>query len=108
MTEYTIQDLMDNLPGAFLADKAEGVDATVLFNLTGPKGGEWVVTIQNQHCTVEKGTISNPKLTLTADAQDCLDIFSGKLDGMKAFMQGKLKVSGNFGLAMKLVGLFHH
>src|SRR5271157_2825911 len=108
MSEYTIQDLIDSLPGAFLADKAEGVDATVLCNLTGPKGGEWVVTIQNQHCSVEKGTISNPKLTLTADAQDCLDIFSGKLDGMKAFMQGKLKVSGNFGLAMKLIGLFHH
>ncbi|MDR3577163.1 MAG: SCP2 sterol-binding domain-containing protein [Anaerolineaceae bacterium] len=106
MTDYSIQDLMDRLPAAFLADKAAGVDATVLFNLTGPKGGQWVVAIQNQTCGVEKGTIPNPKLTLTADAQDCLDIFSGKLDGMKAFMQGKLKVSGDFGLAMKLTGLF--
>jgi len=97
---------MDRLPSAFLADKASGVDATVLFNLTGPKGGQWLVTIQNEHCTVEAGTTPNPKLTLTADAQDCLDIFSGKLDGMKAFMQGKLKVSGDFGLAMKLTGLF--
>jgi putative sterol carrier protein len=101
-----IQDLMDRLPGALLADKAAGVDASVLFNLTGPKGGQWVVTIHNQVCTVENGTIPNPKLTLTADAQDCLDIFSGKLDGMKAFMQGKLKVTGDFGFAMKLTGLF--
>ncbi len=106
MTELMIQDLMDRLPSAFLADKAAGIDASVLFNLTGPKGGQWVVTIQNQVCTVEKGTIPNPKLTLTADAQDCLDIFTGKLDGMKAFMRGKLKVSGDFGLAMKLTGLF--
>ena len=106
MTEVMIQDLMDRLPGAFLADKAAGINASVLFNLTGPKGGQWVVTIQNQLCRVENGTIPNPKLTLTADAQDCLDIFSGKLDGMKAFMQGKLKVTGDFGLAMKLTGLF--
>ena len=106
MTDLTIQDLMSRLPAAFLADKAVGVDAKVLFDLTGPKGGQWVVTIQNQVCTVENGTTPNPKLTLTADAQDCLDIFSGKLDGMKAFMQGKLKVSGDFGLAMKLTGLF--
>jgi putative sterol carrier protein len=33
-------------------------------------------------------------------------IFSGQMDAMQAFMQGKLKVSGELSLAFKLVGLF--
>ena len=31
---------------------------------------------------------------------------SGKLDGMSAFMSGKLRISGDMGLAMKLQSLF--
>jgi putative sterol carrier protein len=106
VTDITIQDLMDRLPLSFLPEKAAGINAVVLFNLTGDRGGQWGVTIQDQHCTVAPGNIANPNVTLTADAQDCLDIFTGKLDGMKAFMQGKLKVTGDWGLAMKLTGLF--
>ena len=106
MTDTTIQELMDRLSTSFLPEKAAGINAVVLFNLTGDKGGQWVVTIQNQQCSVAKGNVTDPNVTLTADAQDCLDVFTGKLDGMKAFMQGKLKVTGDWGLAMKLTGLF--
>jgi putative sterol carrier protein len=44
---------------------------------------------------------------LGGDAQDVLKILSGQMDGMRAFMQGKVKVSGDMGLAMKMMNLFN-
>ena len=33
---------------------------------------------------------------------DLVDLVGGKLDGMSAFMTGKLKIEGDMGVAMKL------
>jgi putative sterol carrier protein len=40
--------------------------------------------------------------TLRMDFSDFSDMISGKLDGMTAFMTGKLKIEGDMGVAMKL------
>lgn len=104
--DLTIQDLINRMPEAFLAERATGIDATIQLHLTGDQGNDWVVYIQNCECKVEPGIIEKPKLNLTAKAQDCLDIFTGKLDPIRAFMQGRLKITGDYGLAMKLSGLF--
>jgi putative sterol carrier protein len=106
MIEKTIPELMDSIPRYFVSEKASGIDAVIQFHLTGNQGGDWIVTIQNKSCQVNKGVAEEPNLTLTAEAQDCLDILSGKLDGLRAYMAGKLKVKGNMGLAMKIAGFF--
>ncbi len=106
MSDITVKDLMERMPKAFLPEKAVGVDAVIQYHLTGEEGGDWVVTIRDGQCTVEEGTAENPRLTLTADAQDYKDVILGKLDGMKAFMTGKLRLSGDLNLAMKLTNFF--
>jgi putative sterol carrier protein len=45
-------------------------------------------------------------MTLTADSADYVKIFTGELDGMQAFMQGKIKLGGDLNLAMKLMQMF--
>ena len=40
--------------------------------------------------------------TLRMDFSDFSDMIAGKLDGMTAFMTGKLKIEGDMGVAMKL------
>jgi putative sterol carrier protein len=106
MTDLSIQSLMDRLCGAFVPERAEGIDATVQFDLTGDQGGEWVVTIQDQSCQVEQGRIENANLSFSAQAKDALDVLAGKMDPMGAFMRGKLRLAGDMGLAMRLAKLF--
>ena len=45
-------------------------------------------------------------LALTLAAPDFLRLITGKLNGVNAFMSGKLKLKGDMGLAMKLGSLF--
>lgn len=97
---------MERLPQAFMPEKAKGMAATVYFHLTGAGGGDWVVTIRDQTCQVSRGQVLSSDLTLTASAQDCLDLFTDKLDGFSAYMQGRFQLSGSINLALKLVDLF--
>jgi putative sterol carrier protein len=99
---------MLNLAQSFGSPKAAGLNGVIQFKLTGEQGGDWVMAIQGQQCAVEEGTAPKPNLTITARAQDFMDIVSGKKDGVRAFMQGKLRLSGDMGLAMKLQPLFLH
>jgi putative sterol carrier protein len=44
--------------------------------------------------------------TVKVSLEDFLAMADGKLDGMSAFMQGKLKVMGDMSVAMKLQTIF--
>ncbi len=102
----TVAELMSKMPKAFLPDKAPGLDAVIQFKFSGPEAGEWFATIKDGKCTTEQGNYPTPKMTLAADSSDYIKIFTGELDGMQAFMAGKLKLSGDLNLAMKLMTMF--
>jgi putative sterol carrier protein len=48
------------------------------------------------------GATDNPNMTLKAAADDWAAVYNGELNAMTAFMNGKLKIQGDMGLAMKL------
>ncbi len=103
----TISELMSKMPGAFIAEKAMGVDAIIHFKFTGAEPGEWNATIKDGKVTVAQGIPGKqPTMTLTADSSDYVKIFTGELDGMQAFMQGKIKLGGDLNLAMKMMQMF--
>jgi len=98
---------MEKMPGAFIPEKAQGVNALIHFKFTGEEAGEWNAAIADGKCAVERGAPAEAAtMTLTADSSDYVKIFTGELDGMSAFMQGKLKLGGDLNLAMKLMQMF--
>jgi putative sterol carrier protein len=101
----TVADLMERMPGSFLADKAEGVEGVIQFKL-GEDGGDWVCTIKDQTCTVDKGTTEEPSLTVTAEASDYIDMITGKINPMTAIATKKVGLKGDLNLAMKYMNLF--
>lgn len=102
----TVAELMERMPGAFIPEKAQGVDAVIQFKFTGAEAGDWFAVIKDGKVAVERGTAPAPRMTLTADSDDYVKIFTGELDGMQAFMQGKIKLAGDLNLAMKLMQMF--
>ena len=90
------------LPSRFKPDKAADVDVTVQVNITGPNGGDWIVTIKNQKLEVKEGTHTSPKLILKMAETDYMDLINGEISGEKAFLTGKIRFKGNIALALKL------
>lgn len=102
----TIAELMSRMPGAFLPEKAQGLDTVLQFKFTGSEPGDWYAEIKNGAVKVEKGVHPAPKMTLSAASEDYIALFTGQLDPMQAFMQGKLKLQGDLNLAMKMTQFF--
>jgi putative sterol carrier protein len=102
----TIARLMELMPKAFRAEMAEGVDSVIQFVFTGDESGEWYATLRERACIVTKGTAPAPTLTLTARSQDYLSMIAGTLNPMAALAQGRIKLKGDIGLAMKMTSLF--
>ncbi len=106
MTELNVEQFFKYIPTAFQAEKADGVDATVQFDLKDKEVKSWTMKIKDKKCNVVEGVQPNPTVVLTAKEQDCIQIFTGKLDPTMAFMQGRIKLTGNLQFAMKLMGMF--
>ena len=105
-TDAKIRSMMAEMPDAFNADKAVGVDATIQYNLTGDGGSQWWSRIVDGTITIEEGVAEDPSLTLEMDAGDYVDMMAGRLDAMSAFMSGKIKVQGDIMLASRLMSFF--
>jgi putative sterol carrier protein len=67
-------------------------------------GDEGVVMLDGVAQAVTE-TDSEADTTIKVAWSDWQDMTEGKLDGMTAFMQGKLKVEGDMGNAMQLQGV---
>uniref|UniRef100_A0A0A9X8Z3 Sterol carrier protein 2 n=1 Tax=Lygus hesperus TaxID=30085 RepID=A0A0A9X8Z3_LYGHE len=87
-----------------LIESVRGIFCFKVKNNQG-KEGMWII-----NCKTGKGSITyngkeKPDVIFTVNDEDISDLLSGKLNPQKAFFQGKLKIQGNMGLALKLTEL---
>lgn len=100
LLEEAMQDDTDNL--------IERVRAIYGFRVTnGPKGktGYWVINAKEGKGKVIYNGKEKPDITFIVNDEDVTDLIAGKIPPQKAFFQGKVKIQGNMGLAMKLIDL---
>ena len=85
-------------------DLVSKVNASYKFKVSGKQGQAiWLVCAKvGSKPYVSFMDDSKAECVMTAKDEDLFDIMSGKVDSMKAFLGGKLKLSGNPTLAMKL------
>jgi putative sterol carrier protein len=97
MAEQPAMDTIPNsfvaLQSAFLPDKAASVNRTIQFDFTGAEAGTWNIVVQNGTFAYHQGAAENPNATVTVDSEDWLKVLRGELNGVTAFMGGKLKVA---------------
>ena len=76
------------------------VDGSFKFVLSGEEPGNWIVDCK-ENLGVREGD-EDADCVMSLASEDFEAIASGDLDGMQAFMLGKIQVEGDMGLAMKL------
>jgi len=106
MSDVNVKEIMKKIPNHFNPEQAKGVSGTVQCEFSGDQASNWVITIKNQTCQIEETKIDNPDLTIKADAEDGVNVLTGKMDAMRAYMLGKIKVYGDLSLGMKFTNFF--
>lgn len=99
-SDKLFQDLKKFLKA--MPDNGKPKSGVFQFFITGPVPAEWVVDISVYPGTVKAGKTEAPDATFTIEDDHLVRIASGQLDFQTAFIQGRLKVDGDFSMAMKL------
>jgi putative sterol carrier protein len=104
------KEVFDNICLRFQPEKAGSESAVFLFELSGAGGGTWWTVIADGTCSAGEGqpppNDGIGTITVHSAASDFVDLVNGKLNPTMAFMQGKFKIQGNMGLALKMVSWF--
>lgn len=95
-------EIFQELPNRFNKDAAGSWKATIQFNISGDKGGDWAVKVDNGDVKVDQGVDAAPTCTITTSDETWIGLVEGTVNPMMAFTTGKLKVKGNMGDVMKL------
>lgn len=91
--------------GEQFVKKIGGIFAFKVKDGPGGKEATWVVDVKNGKGSVLPNSDKKADCTITMADSDLLALMTGKMNPQSAFFQGKLKISGNMGLAMKLQNL---
>ena len=102
----SVEEVFDKMPDLFRPDRAEGVDETFQFDITGLEQSAWSVEVKEKNCKVGKGPHSHPTVTITMSAENWLDLVNGKADGQTLMMNGQIKAEGNILAAVLIKKLF--
>ena len=106
-TDQVLDQIFNEMQNRFQADKAAGQSAIVQWDITAPDSTRtYQLKIENGSCEVNKGGSEDSRVTLGLSLADFMRFVSGKLDGMQAFMSGKLKLSGDMMFAQTMQAWF--
>jgi len=88
-------------------ERVAGQPAVVQWDVTAPDGPHrYQLCVAEGACSVHEGASEKPRVTLALALPDLVRLAAGTLDGMQAFLAGRLRVSGDLMLAQQVPGWF--
>src|SRR5881296_2438478 len=102
----TASAAVEGLPQVFDPAAAAGVEAVILFELSGREPGQWTVVLHDGTCRVMHGRTMEPTVTLIMDSDVWLAIARGEKSGREAFMNGEYQVTGDLAFMMRFGKIF--
>jgi len=88
----------------FNAAAADSMEAVFQYHMED--AGDYHLIVSNGTCTLCLGEHDSPTVSLSMSEETLVEILSGEVDGMQAFMAGQLKATGDLMLATRLPELF--
>jgi len=99
-----VQTILESMKGKFDASAAGDLDVVFQFELEDDSN--FNIKINSGSCEIQAGDHSDPSVTLIMKAEVLSGLMDGSIDGMQAFMSGKLLTEGDMMLATRLGELF--
>ena len=107
-----LEGVFRQMPNRLDRNRANGVDATVLWKIGGRADGgtdDFRLIISGGRARIARGSADDgPRtvLTMTIGGADFLRLVSGGLDPVKGYLGGRIKLAGDIMFAAKLGSLF--
>lgn len=80
----------------------QGIVGVLQFELTGEGGGKWFIELNEGEAKVTAGEHASPTTTFIIETQDYLAMLRREVDPQQLFMSGKMRITGDMSLAMRL------
>jgi putative sterol carrier protein len=94
--------LIQGIPQNVKPGQIQGLNTVVAIRSAATPPEEWTIVVKDGTCVVDAGKTAAPQLTVEATPDVWQSLIDRKLDPEWAYMSGKLRISGDLGLAMRL------
>jgi putative sterol carrier protein len=106
-TEKVLGQIFDFMATQFQPDRAAGQSAVIGWDITAPEGTHsYQLKVADGSCAASAASGEAARVTLGMALPDFLRFVTGQLDGMQAFMTGKLKLAGDMMFAQSMQAWF--
>lgn len=83
----------------------KGIKAIYEFHLKDDDPDTYQFVLRGENSYIAEGVEEKADCTFYMKADNFIKLVKGKLNGTTAFLNGKLKIEGNMGMALKLEGI---
>jgi putative sterol carrier protein len=99
--------IFKGMESAFVPDAARGFKGEIFYDLRASRGPQpWTLSIDGSRAVAEPRAATSPAVTLRSEVAVFVRIASGDLDPMRAILDGRLEVEGDFAVAGRLDEMF--
>lgn len=105
--DVVLERIFTTMQSMFRPERAEGQDGVVQWEVDdGTTTHVYHVVMEAGTCRAATGPAEAPKATLSFTLPNFLRFMAGEMNGIQAFMTGKVRISGDVMYAQRMEGFF--